>query len=173
MAIARAEALQPALNAFIRLEAETAIARAQAIDTRITRGEDVGRLAGVPLAHKDMFYREGMPTSCGSKVRAEFVADRTSTALSRLALAGAIDLGGLNMSEFAVGPIGNNVHYGDCHNPWNLEHAPGGSSSGSGASVAARIVYGALGSDTGGSIRIPSAMSGVVGLKPTQIRVSR
>ncbi len=96
-AIARAEALQPALNAFIRLEAETAITRAQAIDTRITRGEDVGRLAGVPLAHKDMFYREGMPTSCGSKVRAEFVADRTSTALSRLALAGAIDLGGLNM----------------------------------------------------------------------------
>ena len=172
-AIARAEALQPALNAFIRLEAETAITRAQAIDTRITRGEDVGRLAGVPLAHKDMFYREGMPTSCGSKVRAEFVADRTSTALSRLALAGAIDLGGLNMSEFAVGPIGNNVHYGDCHNPWNLEHAPGGSSSGSGASVAARIVYGALGSDTGGSIRIPSAMSGVVGLKPTQNRVSR
>lgn len=173
LAIARAEALQPALNAFIRLEAETAITRAQIIDTRITRGEDVGRLAGVPLAHKDMFYREGMPTSCGSKVRAEFVADRTSTALSRLAKAGAIDLGGLNMSEFAVGPIGNNVHYGDCHNPWNLEHAPGGSSSGSGASVAARIVYGALGSDTGGSIRIPSAMSGVVGLKPTQNRVSR
>ena len=172
-AIARAEKLQPTLNAFIRLEADTAMAQARDIDRRIGQGEDVGPLAGVPLAHKDMFYRKGMPTSCGSKIRADFVPDRTSTALARLANAGAIDLGGLNMSEFAVGPIGNNVHYGDCRNPWNPEHAPGGSSSGSGASVAARIVYGALGSDTGGSIRIPSAMSGVVGFKPTQNRVSR
>ena len=172
-AIARAEALQLTLNAFIRLEADTALAQARAIDTRIAKGEIVGPLAGVPLAHKDMFYRDGMPTSCGSIIRADFVANRTSTALARLAEAGAIDLGGLNMSEFAVGPIGNNVHYGDCRNPWNPEHAPGGSSSGSAASVAARIVFGALGSDTGGSIRIPSAMSGVVGLKPTQNRVSR
>lgn len=172
-AIARAEALQPTLNAFIRLEAETALEQARAVDARLAKGEDVGPLAGVPLAHKDMFYREGLPTSCGSKIRADFVADRTATALARLAQAGAIDLGGLNMSEFAVGPIGNNVHYRDCHNPWNPDHAPGGSSSGSGASVAARIVYGALGSDTGGSIRIPSAMSGVVGFKPTQNRVSR
>jgi len=171
--IARAEKLQPTLNAFIRLEADTALAAARRIDQRIAQGEDVGPLAGVPLAHKDMFYRAGMPTSCGSKIRADFVPDTTSTALARLANAGAIDLGGLNMSEFAVGPIGNNVHYGDCHNPWNPEHAPGGSSSGSGATVAARIVYGALGSDTGGSIRIPSAMSGVVGFKPTQNRVSR
>ena len=172
-AIARAEALQPTLNAFIRLEAETALEQARTVDERLAKGEDVGPLAGVPLAHKDMFYREGLPTSCGSKIRADFVPDRTATALARLAQAGAIDLGGLNMSEFAVGPIGNNVHYGDCHNPWNPDHAPGGSSSGSGASVAARIVYGALGSDTGGSIRIPSAMSGVVGFKPTQNRVSR
>lgn len=172
-AIARAEALQLTLNAFIRLEADTALAQARAIDARIAKGEIVGPLVGVPLAHKDMFYRDGMPTSCGSKIRADFVANRTSTALARLAEAGAIDLGGLNMSEFAVGPIGNNVHYGDCRNPWNPEHAPGGSSSGSAASVAARIVFGALGSDTGGSIRIPSAMSGVVGLKPTQNRVSR
>ncbi|MBI08585.1 MAG: Asp-tRNA(Asn)/Glu-tRNA(Gln) amidotransferase GatCAB subunit A [Rhodospirillaceae bacterium] len=172
-AIARAEALQLTLNAFIRLEADTALAQARAIDARIAKGEIVGPLAGVPLAHKDMFYRDGMPTTCGSKIRADFVANRTSTALARLAEADAIDLGGLNMSEFAVGPIGNNVHYGDCRNPWNPEHAPGGSSSGSAASVAARIVFGALGSDTGGSIRIPSAMSGVVGLKPTQNRVSR
>ena len=173
IAIARAEALQLTLNAFIRLEADTALAQARAIDARIAKGEIVGPLAGVPLAHKDMFYRDGMPTTCGSKIRADFVANRTSTALARLAEADAIDLGGLNMSEFAVGPIGNNVHYGDCRNPWNPEHAPGGSSSGSAASVAARIVFGALGSDTGGSIRIPSAMSGVVGLKPTQNRVSR
>ena len=172
-AIARAEKLQPTLNTFIRLEADSALTTARDIDVRIAKDEAVGPLAGVPLAHKDMFYRKGLPTSCGSKIRADFVADRTSTSLARLATAGAIDLGGLNMSEFAVGPIGNNVHYGDCHNPWNPDHAPGGSSSGSGASVAARIVYGALGSDTGGSIRIPSAMSGVVGFKPTQNRVSR
>ncbi len=172
-AIHRAEQLQPTLNAFIQLEAEDALEAARSIDARIATGEPVGPLAGVPLAHKDMYYREGKVTTCGSKIRADFVADRTSTALARLEEAGAIYLGGLNMSEFAVGPIGNNVHYGDCHNPWNPEHAPGGSSSGSGASVAARIVYGALGSDTGGSIRIPAAMSGVVGFKPTQNRVSR
>ncbi len=172
-AIGRAEKLQPVLNAFIQLTAEDALAEAKAIDQRIAEGDPIGPLAGVPLAHKDMYYREGKVTTCGSKIRADFVADRTSTALSRLADAGATYLGGLNMSEFAVGPIGNNVHYGDCRNPWNPEHAPGGSSSGSGATVAARIVYGALGSDTGGSIRIPSAMSGVVGFKPTQNRVSR
>ncbi|NKB59631.1 MAG: Asp-tRNA(Asn)/Glu-tRNA(Gln) amidotransferase subunit GatA [Alphaproteobacteria bacterium] len=172
-AIRRAERLQPVLNAFIQLEADEALDAARKIDNRIASGESVGSLAGVPLAHKDMYYRKGKVTTCGSKIRADFVADRTSTALARLEDAGAIYLGGLNMSEFAVGPIGNNVHYGDCHNPWNPDHAPGGSSSGSGASVAARIVYGALGSDTGGSIRIPSAMSGVVGFKPTQNRVSR
>lgn len=172
-AIQRAEKLQPSLNAFINLEGEGALAAARDVDAKIARGEAVGSLAGVPLAHKDMYYREGKVTTCGSKIRADFVADRTATAISRLDQAGALYLGGLNMSEFAVGPIGNNVHYGDCRNPWNPEHAPGGSSSGSGASVAARVVYGALGSDTGGSIRIPSGMSGVVGFKPTQTRVSR
>lgn len=172
-AIRRAEVLQPELNAFISLEAEMALEAAVKVDQRLAAGDALGPLAGVPLAHKDMFYRAGKVTTCGSKIRADFVADRTSTALARLDEAGAIYLGGLNMSEFAVGPIGNNVHYGDCRNPWNTQHAPGGSSSGSGATVAARIVYGALGSDTGGSIRIPSGMSGVVGLKPTQNRVSR
>lgn len=172
-AIRRAERLQPTLNAFISLEAETALTAAAEVDGRIARGETVGALAGVPLAHKDMYYREGKVTTCGSKIRANYVADRTATVITRLEEAGALYLGGLNMSEFAVGPIGNNVHYGDCHNPWNPEHAPGGSSSGSGTTVAARIVYGALGSDTGGSIRIPSGMSGVVGFKPTQTRVSR
>ena len=172
-AIKRAETLQPSLNAFIRLEADEALEAANEIDKKIEAGKIVGNLAGVPLAHKDMFYRKGKLTTCGSKIRSEFKSNRTSTALQRLSDSGAIYLGGLNMSEFAVGPIGNNVHYGDCHNPWNLDHAYGGSSSGSGAAVAGRIIYGALGSDTGGSIRIPSAMSGVVGLKPTQNRVSR
>ena len=173
LAIKRAEELQSSINAFIQLEADEALEAAEIVDNKIKNSEYVGPLAGVPLAHKDMFYREGKITTCGSKIRSKFKADRTSTALDRLAKADAIYLGGLNMSEFAVGPIGNNVHYGDCHNPWNLAHASGGSSSGSGAGVAARIFYGALGSDTGGSIRIPSAMSGVVGLKPTQTRVSR
>jgi aspartyl-tRNA(Asn)/glutamyl-tRNA(Gln) amidotransferase subunit A len=172
-AIKRAEGLQPSLNAFIRLDAAEALEAASEIDKKIKRGETVGSLAGVPLAHKDIFYRKGKLTTCGSKIRSQFKSNRTSTSFQRLSNAGAVYLGGLNMSEFAVGPIGNNIHYGDCNNPWNLDHASGGSSSGSGAAVAGRIVYGALGSDTGGSIRIPSAMSGVVGLKPTQNRVSR
>ncbi len=172
-AITRVEALQPVLNGFIRLEAEEALAKAAEIDGALARGETFGPLAGVPLAHKDMYYRRGKVATCGSEIRRTFVADRTATTIASLADAGAIYLGGLNMSEFAVGPIGHNIHFGDCHNPWNPAHAPGGSSSGSGASVAARLVYGALGSDTGGSIRIPSGMSGVVGFKPTQTRVSR
>ena len=172
-AIQRIEALQPTLNCFIQIEAEAALARAGEIDRALARGEAVGPLAGVPLAHKDMYYRQGKIATCGAKIRREFVADRTSTALARLDGAGAIYLGGLNMSEFAVGPTGHNIHFGDCRNPWNPAHVPGGSSSGSGASVAARLVYGALGSDTGGSIRLPSGMSGVVGFKPTQTRVSR
>ena len=172
-AIDRAEALQPKLNSFISLEKDEVLEAAESIDKRLRQGKCVGSLAGIPLAHKDMFYRLGKITTCGSKIRSKFKGDRTSTALSRLEKAGALYLGGLNMSEFAVGPIGNNVHYGDCLNPWNQEHTPGGSSSGSGAAVASRTVYGALGSDTGGSIRIPSAMCGVVGIKPTQTRVSR
>ena len=172
-AIRRAERLQPTLNAFIRLEAEEALAAAREVDRRMASGDAVGPLAGVPLAHKDMYYRAGKRSTCGSTIRADFIADRTATVMARLDDAGAVYLGGLNMSEFAVGPIGNNVHFGDCRNPWNPEHAPGGSSSGSGAAVAARLGYGALGSDTGGSIRIPAAMCGVVGFKPTQGRVSR
>ena len=172
-AIRRAERLQPQLNAFISIEADAALAAARDVDERIAKGDALGPLAGVPLAHKDMFYRHGKTTTCGSKIRAQFVSDRTSTALARLEGAGAVYLGGLNMSEFAVGPFGTNVHYGDCRNPWNPEHSPGGSSSGAGAAVASRIVYGALGSDTGGSIRIPAAMCSVVGFKATQGRVSR
>jgi len=172
-ALARIARLQPQLNCVIRLEAEAALAAAADTDRRLARGEDVGPLAGVPLAHKDMYYRRGRVISCGSKIRRDWVADRTATVLQRLDGAGAIDLGGLNMAEFAVGPSGHNVHFGDCRNPWNPDRLPGGSSSGSGAAVAARLVYGALGSDTGGSIRIPAAMCGVVGLKPTQARVSR
>jgi aspartyl-tRNA(Asn)/glutamyl-tRNA(Gln) amidotransferase subunit A len=172
-AIRRAEALQSTLNTFISLDADGALDRARSIDRDIAKGTPVGPLAGVPLAHKDMFYRTGKVSTCGSKIRRDFVADRTSTVLARLERAGALYVGGLNMSEFAVVPFGTNVHYGNCHNPWDPERSAGGSSSGSGAATAARIVYGAFGSDTGGSVRIPAAMCGVVGIKPTQGRVSR
>lgn len=173
VAIRRAEEMQPTLNAFISMDADDALAAARVVDARIARGDVPGPLAGVPLAHKDMYYRKGKISTCGSKIRRDFVADRTATTLARLEAAGALNLGGLNMSEFAVGPFGTNVHFGSCHNPWNIAHSAGGSSSGSGAAVAARIVYGALGSDTGGSVRIPAVMCGVVGIKPTQNRVSR
>ena len=171
--VARAERLQPVLNCFISLQAEAALESAAAADAALARGETPGPLHGVPLAHKDMFYRAGHVTTCGSRIRRDFVADHDSTALARLHRAGAIYLGGLNMAEFATGPTGHNEHWGDCRNPWNRAHISGGSSSGSGASVGGRVVYGALGSDTGGSVRLPSTCCGVVGLKPTNGLVSR
>ena len=171
--LARIDRLQPVLNCFISIEAEAAIAAARQADAARARGDPIGPLHGVPLAHKDMFYRAGKVTTGGTKIRRDFVADRTATVQARLARAGALYLGGLNMSEFAVGPTGHNVHYGPCRNPWDVDRVPGGSSSGSGAAVAARLVYGALGSDTGGSVRIPAALCGLVGLKPSQTRVSR
>ena len=149
----RIERWQPRINAFINLEENT--------------------LGGVPLAHKDMFYRAGRVSSCGSKIRREWVANETSAALERLDAAGFADLGRLNMSEFAYGPTGHNEHFGDCRNPWNPDYISGGSSSGSGAAVAARLVFGALGSDTGGSVRLPASACGITGLKTTWGRVSR
>ena len=171
--VARAERLQPVLNCFISLQAEAALESAAAADAALARGDAPGPLHGVPLAHKDMFYRAGHVTTCGSRIRKDFVPDHDSTALDRLDRAGAIYLGGLNMAEFATGPTGHNAHWGDCRNPWNQAHISGGSSSGSGASVGGRVVYGALGSDTGGSVRLPSTCCGVVGLKPTNGLVSR
>ena len=171
--VARAERLQPVLNCFISLQAEAALESAAAADAALARGAGPGPLHGVPLAHKDMFYREGHVTTCGSRIRRDFVPDHDSTALARLHRAGAIYLGGLNMAEFATGPTGHNEHWGDCRNPWNQAHISGGSSSGSGASIGGRVVYGALGSDTGGSVRLPSTCCGTVGLKPTNGLVSR
>jgi aspartyl-tRNA(Asn)/glutamyl-tRNA(Gln) amidotransferase subunit A len=149
------------------------VAAARAADDAIARKDAVGPLHGVPLAHKDMFYRAGKPATCGAEIRRSHVAETDSTALRRLDNAGAIYVGGLNMSEFASNPTGHNDHFGHARNPWNPDHITGGSSSGSGAATAARLAFGALGSDTGGSVRLPATMCGVTGLKPTYGRVSR
>jgi aspartyl-tRNA(Asn)/glutamyl-tRNA(Gln) amidotransferase subunit A len=169
----RIERLQPALSCFIRVTAEAARTNARAADMSVKAGRAFGPLHGVPLAHKDMFYRTGEVCSCGSKIHAGFVPDHTATVLARLDAAGGIELGRLNMAEFAMGPTGHNDHFGRCRNPWNPDHITGGSSSGSGAAVAAGLVFGALGSDTGGSVRLPAAACGIVGIKPTLGRVSR
>ena len=146
---------------------------AEGLDKLRNAGRLLGRLHGVPLAHKDMYYQAGKPNTGGSKIRKTFVPSHTATVIERLEAAGSITVAALNMAEFAQNPTGHNAHFGHCRNPWNLEHCPGGSSSGSGAAVAARLTFGALGSDTGGSIRLPAAMCGVTGIKGTQTRVSR
>ena len=170
--LARIERLQPRLNCFVEVRAEAALAAAERADAERARGRAKGRLHGVPLAHKDMFYREGERSTCGARIRGDFRAGTTATVLSRLDAEGAITLGTLNMVQFAAGGTGHNSFLGDCRNPWHPEYSPGGSSSGSGSAVAARLVHGALGSDTGGSVRLPAAMCGVVGLKPTRGRIS-
>ncbi len=157
--LARIERWQPRINAF----------RAVAV----RRADGAGTLAGAPLAHKDMYYRAGEVSACGSAIRRDWAADRTATVLSRLDAAGAASLGALNMTEFAYGPTGQSEAFGDVRNPWNPAYITGGSSSGAGAAIAARLAYGALGSDTGGSIRLPASACGVTGLKPTWGRVSR
>src|SRR3982074_1095641 len=164
---------RPRLNAFMAIEAEEALAAADAADAALAKGKVGGALHGVPLAHKDMYYDAGKVVTCGSKIRRDFVATSTSTALQRLKDAGSIRLGSLQMAEFAYGPTGHNAHYGAVHNPWSVDHITGGSSSGSGSAVAARLTFAALGSDTGGSIRMPAHFCGVTGLKTTVGRVSR
>src|SRR5260221_14460426 len=164
---------QPHLNAFMAIEAEAALKAANEADAALAKGDNRGALHGVPLAHKDMYYDAGKVVTCGSLIRRDFVATTTSTALQRLKDAGTIRLGSLQMAEFAYGPTGHNAHYGAVHNPWNVDHITGGSSSGSGSAVAARLTFAALGSDTGGSIRMPAHFCGVTGLKTTGGRISR
>ena len=164
---------QPRLNAFMTIEKDEALAAAGEADAALAKGASRGVLHGVPLAHKDMYYDAGKVVTCGSKIRRDFVATTTSTALQRLKDAGTVRLGSLQMAEFAYGPTGHNSHFGPVHNPWNVDHITGGSSSGSGAAVAARLSSAALGSDTGGSVRMPAHFCGVTGLKTTVGRVSR
>jgi aspartyl-tRNA(Asn)/glutamyl-tRNA(Gln) amidotransferase subunit A len=164
---------QPHLNAFMAVEAEEALEAADAADAALAKGGVRGPLHGVPLAHKDMYYEAGKVVTCGSLIRRDYVATTTSTALQRLKDAGQIRLGSLQMAEFAYGPTGHNSHYGPVHNPFVLDHVTGGSSSGSGSAVGARLTFAALGSDTGGSIRNPANFCGVTGLKTTCGLVSR
>ena len=164
---------QPKLNAFMSVEAESALKAADEADAALAKGQNRGPLHGVPLAHKDMYYDAGHVVTCGSLIRRDFVASSTSTALQRLKDAGSIRLGSLGMAEFAYGPTGHNYHYGAVHNPWKSGHVTGGSSSGSGSAVGARLTFAALGSDTGGSVRMPAHFCGVTGLKTTYGRVSR
>jgi aspartyl-tRNA(Asn)/glutamyl-tRNA(Gln) amidotransferase subunit A len=163
---------QPAVNCFIAVDAGSALKAALVADTKLARGEALGPLHGVPLAHKDIFARAGTVMTAGSIILGE-LGDSTAAVLERLDAAGAIDLGALNLSEFAAGATGHNRHYGTAHNPWDKSRVPGGSSSGSAIAVAARLVFGSLGTDTGGSIRLPAHFCGVVGLRPTTGRVSR
>ena len=160
------------LNAFITITAEQALATAARADAARSAG-NAGVLNGLPILHKDIFCTRGVKTSCGSKMLDNFVSPYDATVVERLADAGAVVLGKTNMDEFAMGSSCETSYYGPVRNPWNLDCSPGGSSGGSSAAVAARLAPAATGTDTGGSIRQPAALTGTVGLKPTYGRVSR
>ena len=170
--LARIKALDPHLNSFISLTEELAMSQAKAADARRAAGES-GALLGAPLAHKDLFCTQGIRTSCGSKILDNFQAPYDATVVDKLAAAGTVTLGKLNMDEFAMGSSNESSYYGAVKNPWDLTRVPGGSSGGSAAAVAARLIPAATGTDTGGSIRQPAALTNLTGLKPTYGRVSR
>jgi aspartyl-tRNA(Asn)/glutamyl-tRNA(Gln) amidotransferase subunit A len=168
----RAERQKP-LGAFVHLEADAVLAQARAIDARRKRGEPVGPLAGLPVAIKDVLCVEGERTSCGSRMLANYRPPYDATVITRLRAAGAVLFGKTNMDEFAMGSSTETSFYGPTRNPWDVERIPGGSSGGSAVAVAAEVTPLSLGTDTGGSIRLPAALCGIVGLKPTYGRVSR
>lgn len=171
-ALKRLHALEPTLNAFVTITEEEARAAAQRVETALAQ-DKAGPLAGVPVAFKDLFETAGIRTTAGSRVLANYVPTRDATAVRRLLAADAISLGKTTTHEFAFGPTTDSPYLGPTRNPWNTAHVPAGSSGGSGAAVAAGIVPLALGTDTGGSVRMPAAACGVVGLKPTYGRVSK
>lgn len=170
--LGRINALDSQLNSFITVTADEARAQAQAADARRAAGE-TGALLGAPIAHKDLFCTEGVLTTCASKILHNFKAPYNATVVEKLAAAGAVSLGKLNMDEFAMGSANESSHFGAVKNPWDVSRVPGGSSGGSAAAVAARLIPAATGTDTGGSIRQPAALTNLTGLKPTYGRVSR
>jgi aspartyl-tRNA(Asn)/glutamyl-tRNA(Gln) amidotransferase subunit A len=171
--LARVEALEPALNSFIALLPEQAVEEAKLAEREIQAGRYRGPLHGIPIGLKDLFYVKGVRNTSGSKIFDHFIPDHDSTIALKLKDAGAILLGKLNLHQFAYGPTGENPDYGNMHNPWNTERITGGSSGGSASATASGQCTLAMGTDTGGSIRIPSALCGLVGLKPTYGRLSR
>ena len=164
--LARIDALDGKLNTFITVDPARAVADAEAADAVIAKG-DGGPLTGIPIAHKDILVTAGMRTTCGSRMLADYTSPFDAHVVDRLARAGTVLVGKTNMDEFAMGSSSETSYFGSVKNPWNLAYVPGGSSGGTAAAVAARLVAGGTGTDTGGSIRQPAAMSGVCGLKPT------
>ena len=169
----RIDAIDGALNSFITLLRDESMAAAREAEGAIASGGYIGPLHGLPIGLKDLYYTKGIRTTMGSKIMGEFVPDADAAVTERFREAGAILIGKLQMHEFALGATSENPHYGPAHNPWDTGRMTGGSSGGSGSAVASGQCMGALGSDTGGSVRIPASLCGIVGLKPTFGRVSR
>ena len=169
----RVKAFEKEINAYVEINEEKALEAAKKAEQEIFRGEYKGPLHGIPMALKDILHIKGETVSFGSKIHKYFIADQDATVVSKLKSAGVVLNGKLNMHEYAWGGTTNNPHFGPTRNPWNLEKIPGGSSGGSGAAVAADLTIASLGTDTGGSIRMPAAACGIVGLKPTHGRVSK
>jgi aspartyl-tRNA(Asn)/glutamyl-tRNA(Gln) amidotransferase subunit A len=170
--LSRIERFDSEINAFITVTAERALRAAEDAD-RLLASRQAGPLTGIPIAHKDIFCTDGVLTTCGSRMLSNFVAPYDATVVERLGVAGLVMLGKANMDEFAMGSSNETSFYGPVRNPWDLKKVPGGSSGGSAAAVAARLAPAATGTDTGGSIRQPAALTGLTGLKPTYGRVSR
>ncbi|MDL2324759.1 Asp-tRNA(Asn)/Glu-tRNA(Gln) amidotransferase subunit GatA [Ruminococcaceae bacterium OttesenSCG-928-A16] len=171
--LARIKQVEPAINAFVAITEEQALAQAAVVDKQLAQNQPLGALAGIPIAVKDNICTDGIKTTCASRMLEDFVPFYNATAVEKIQAAGAVMHGKLNMDEFAMGSSCESSFFGPTKNPWNTAHIPGGSSGGSAAAVAASQVPLALGSDTGGSIRMPAALCGVVGLKPTYGAVSR